>query len=395
MLRKLSVGLACLAVLATGAACTATPSGGGSGPLPVSYNILAAAPYVLQPTKPPAGSNNNSCKPTAAHPYPVVLVNGTIATMGENWPVLSPLLKNNGYCVFAFNYGGTWLSSLLLGNIQGLDSAAGSANELKSYVNFVLGQTGATKVDLVGHSQGGMLPNYYVKFLGGAPKVHSIIGLAPDNHGTTLSGLVTLGNKFSQFFPPLMPFINIMLGLAAPSFVDQQIGSPFIQQLNSLPDTVPGINYTVIATKYDEVVTRTRRRSSTARTSRTSRCRTSATWTTPSTSRSRSTTLRSARSSTPSTRRTRSPRCAARSTPRSAADTEQRVTLAIVWTQAPYFGARVQDRHTNDTTIAHGVALHLGRPHCVGGPTVPRRPIAPTRNVRPGCGSCRRPSRRS
>ena len=96
MLRKLSVGLACLAVLATGAACTATPSGGGSGPLPVSYNILAAAPYVLQPTKPPAGSNNNSCKPTAAHPYPVVLVNGTIATMGENWPVLSPLLKNNG-----------------------------------------------------------------------------------------------------------------------------------------------------------------------------------------------------------------------------------------------------------------------------------------------------------
>jgi triacylglycerol esterase/lipase EstA (alpha/beta hydrolase family) len=255
MLRKLSVGLACLAVLATGAACTATPSGGGSGPLPVSYNILAAAPYVLQPTKPPAGSNNNSCKPTAAHPYPVVLVNGTIATMGENWPVLSPLLKNNGYCVFAFNYGGTWLSSLLLGNIQGLDSAAGSANELKSYVNFVLGQTGATKVDLVGHSQGGMLPNYYVKFLGGAPKVHSIIGLAPDNHGTTLSGLVTLGNKFSQFFPPLMPFINIMLGLAAPSFVDQQIGSPFIQQLNSLPDTVPGINYTVIATKYDEVVT--------------------------------------------------------------------------------------------------------------------------------------------
>ena len=176
-----------------------------------------------------------------------LLVNGTIATMGENWAVLSPLLKNNGYCVFAFNYGGTWLSTLLLGNLQGLDSVAGSANELKSFVNFVLSTTGASKVDLVGHSQGGMMPNYYVKFLGGAPKVHSIVALAPDNHGTTLSGLVTLGNQFSQIFPPLMPFINIMLGLAAPSFVDQQIGSPFIQQLNSLPDTVPGIDTFYVA----------------------------------------------------------------------------------------------------------------------------------------------------
>jgi len=255
MLRKLSVGLAFLAVLATGAACTPATGGGGGGPLPVNYNITAAAPYLLQPNKSPAGSNINSCRPTTAHPYPVVLVNGTIATMGENWAVLSPLLKNNGYCVFAFNYGGTWLSTLLLGNLQGLDSVAGSANELKSFVNFVLSTTGASKVDLVGHSQGGMMPNYYVKFLGGAPKVHSIVALAPDNHGTTLSGLVTLGNQFSQIFPPLMPFINIMLGLAAPSFVDQQIGSPFIQQLNSLPDTVPGIDYTVIATKYDEVVT--------------------------------------------------------------------------------------------------------------------------------------------
>ncbi len=124
--------------------------GGGGGPLPVSYNITAAAPYLLPPNTPPAGANG-SCKPTAAHPRPVILVHGTIATMGENWAVLSPLLKNNGYCVFAFNYGGTWLSSLTFGNVQGLDGSISAANQLKGFVDHVLWATGATKVDIVGH----------------------------------------------------------------------------------------------------------------------------------------------------------------------------------------------------------------------------------------------------
>ncbi|MEZ5310196.1 MAG: alpha/beta fold hydrolase [Microthrixaceae bacterium] len=190
--------LVILAVIAVVSACTPSAGGGGgSGTLPVTYNVGAAAPYLLQPNKAPAGSNDNNCKPTAAHPRPVVLVHGTIATMGENFATISPLLKNNGYCVFAFNYGGTWLSSITLGNIQGLDSPYGSANTLAGFVDHVLAATGAQKVDIVGHSQGGMLPNYYVKFLGGAPKVNSIVGLAPVNHGTTLSGLLTLGQDLT------------------------------------------------------------------------------------------------------------------------------------------------------------------------------------------------------
>lgn len=251
MTRRFAVLIAAIAVLGGSVACAPA----STGPLPVTYNVTAAVPYLLQPGKPPAGSNDNSCRPSAAHPYPVVLVHGTTATMGENWATLSPLLKNNGYCVFAFNYGGTWLSALLLGNIQGLDGAVSSAKQLATFVDSVRATTGASKVDLVGHSQGGMLPNYYVKFLGGAPKVHTIVGLAPTNHGTTLLGLVTLGNEVGKIFPLLMPFINLMIGLAVPAFVDQEIGSPFMTQLNSLPDTVPGINYTVIATRYDEVVT--------------------------------------------------------------------------------------------------------------------------------------------
>jgi triacylglycerol esterase/lipase EstA (alpha/beta hydrolase family) len=63
---------------------------------------------------------------------------------------------------------------------------------MRSFVNLVLWATGAGKVDVVGDSQGGMMPNYYIKRLGGASKVHTFVALAPSNHGTTLDGITTL-----------------------------------------------------------------------------------------------------------------------------------------------------------------------------------------------------------
>jgi triacylglycerol esterase/lipase EstA (alpha/beta hydrolase family) len=118
----------------------------------------------------------------------VVPVHATFADEGSNWVTLAPLLANAGYCVYAFNYGETILSGLL-GSIDGLNYITQSAEELKTFVNKVLSQTKSTQVDLVGHSQGGMMPNYYLKYLGGASKVNTFIGLAPSNHGTTLDGL--------------------------------------------------------------------------------------------------------------------------------------------------------------------------------------------------------------
>ena len=75
------------------------------------------------PTVPPPGADNFSCQPSAAHPYPVVLVNGTFANMNSNWRAASPLLADNGYCVFAFNYGGAMPSS----DIQSTGEIAASA----------------------------------------------------------------------------------------------------------------------------------------------------------------------------------------------------------------------------------------------------------------------------
>ena len=202
------------------------------------------------------GANNN-CKPSSAHPYPVVLVHATLADEGSNWVTLAPLLANEGYCVYAFNYGAT-LASLevwpFIGpRIDALGHIEKSAEELSSFVNKVLSKTKATKVDLVGHSQGGMMPNYYLKFLGGASKVNTFIGLAPSNHGTTLSGLT----KLLEVFPFASEIVGGLLEfLGAPSLPEQEESSAFIKKLfGSGEPVVSGVRYVVIETEHDEVVT--------------------------------------------------------------------------------------------------------------------------------------------
>ncbi len=104
---------------------------------------------------------------------------------------------------------------------------------------------------MIGHSQGGMLPRYYTKFLGGASKVNHIIGIAPSNHGGNIGGFETLMLQY----PAAMQFMDLFVGTWAPSVMQQNSGSQFMADLNAGGDTLPGIRYTVISTKYDQVVT--------------------------------------------------------------------------------------------------------------------------------------------
>jgi triacylglycerol esterase/lipase EstA (alpha/beta hydrolase family) len=189
------------------------------------------------------GWNDYSCKPSATHPRPVVLVHGTLANSVDNWLALAPYLEDRGYCVFSLDYG--QLPGVPL--FYALGPIDKSAEQLSAYVDRVLAATGAAKADLVGHSQGGMMPRYYLKFLGGAAKVNALVGIAPNNHGTTLSGLTNL--------LPYFPGAEDLLTAATPALAQQVVGSDFMTRLNAGGDTVSGVRYTVIASKYDEVVT--------------------------------------------------------------------------------------------------------------------------------------------
>jgi triacylglycerol esterase/lipase EstA (alpha/beta hydrolase family) len=190
-----------------------------------------------------SGWNNYSCKPSAAHPRPVVLVHGTLANSVDNWAAFAPYLVARGYCVFSLDYG--QLPGVPV--FYGLGPVADSAQQLSDYVDTVLADTGAAKVDLVGHSEGGMMPRYYLKFLGGAAKVNAMIGIAPDNHGTTLDGITHLADIY--------PAAAALVASLPQGLQDQIAGSAFLTELNAGGDTVPGVKYTVIVTKYDEIVT--------------------------------------------------------------------------------------------------------------------------------------------
>ncbi len=231
-----------IAVAVIGLAVTASP--GAAAQLPVVYNGILGYAHA-SPTASPPGANNWSCKPSATHPVPVILVHGTFADMADSWQALSPLLYDNGYCVFALNYG-SYDGSGSLG-VYATGDIAQSAQQLSTFVNKVLAATRAKKVDLVGHSQGGMMPRYYIKNLGEASKVDTLVGLAPSNHGTTLEGLFTLAGYF--------PGGSSITGADCPACEEQEAGSSFITSLNAGGETAPGVNYTVIESDNDEVVT--------------------------------------------------------------------------------------------------------------------------------------------
>ena len=251
--RMIGVSRRWLVACCAAAALLAAPAAARAA-LPVVYSSVAADAYASAHLNgPPPGANDWSCRPTAKHPYPVVLVPGTLENMAGNWYTLSSLLSNEGYCVFALNYGQE------AGRVVGFPGAlppgatgpiAASAAELAAFVERVLAATGVAKVDIVGHSQGGMMPRFYLKFLGGGPRVHALIGLSPSNHGTSVGGLTNLLSLL-----PGGPETGGLELACGPSCEEQFVGSSFLTNLNAGGDTVAGVSYTVIETRYDEVVT--------------------------------------------------------------------------------------------------------------------------------------------
>jgi len=192
----------------------------------------------------PSGSPpgvNVPCELSAAHPRPVILINGTFANMIDDWSGLGPTLANDGYCVYSAAIGADPNHF-----IQTIGPVEDSVKQIGALVDRVRADTGAAKVDLVGHSQGGMIAEYYTKFYG-RDKVSNVVGLSPSTHGTTLAGIARL----AAFFPGAIDLV----GSLCPACKDQVYDSALIAHLNDGPIAQPGVSYTVIETHNELVVT--------------------------------------------------------------------------------------------------------------------------------------------
>jgi triacylglycerol esterase/lipase EstA (alpha/beta hydrolase family) len=133
----------------------------------------------------------------AAH-TPVVFVHGYTGS-ASNWTAAMSVFRAAGYSsgeLFAYEY-----------NSYG-DNVT-NARGLATYVSQVRSRTGAAQVDIVNHSMGGLVSDWYLKQLGGAPYVAHLASLAGANHGTTAAAACLIYTTCQQMYPG-SPFITTL-----------------------------------------------------------------------------------------------------------------------------------------------------------------------------------------
>ena len=166
--------------------------------------------------------------------HPIILLHG-YGDQPFGSEDLARSLRRDGWTVYVFETPQMGLS--------GIDAAVAGLHEL---VDRVQRETGATKVDLVGHSQGGVIARAFVKFGREPEAVGRVVSLASPHHGLK-----------AWFNGP----IDAMLGsaLLAPLIshgLDELLmGRPFWARLNAGDPTPGDVRYTSIyAAGFDGLV---------------------------------------------------------------------------------------------------------------------------------------------
>ncbi|KAJ4159543.1 uncharacterized protein LMH87_008441 [Akanthomyces muscarius] len=213
-----------------------------------------AAPVELLALQSRATKHNDfSCKPSADHPNPVVLLHGLGATYYEDINFLEAFLQSKGFCTYSLTYG-AYDGFPLVGGLKPIDE---SSHQIADLINEVHAKTGANKIDIVGHSEGGFQSLYVPKFREGISSlVDHIVAIAPPTHGTTFANLLNLLPLFGKDARENLGEILEKVGCAPCNEIST--GGPSIAKLNDgKPIVQPGNKVTVITSKHDELVTPT------------------------------------------------------------------------------------------------------------------------------------------
>jgi triacylglycerol lipase len=114
---------------------------------------------------------------------PVLMIHGFLGTRGSMY-MLERRLVEDGFVVVSFNLGTL--------NVRDIRR---SAFLIHRKIERILAQTPSQRIDIIGHSMGGLIGLYYVKKLGGHARVRKLIMMGTPIRGTwaALAGVVTLG----------------------------------------------------------------------------------------------------------------------------------------------------------------------------------------------------------
>ncbi|WP_165165047.1 lipase family alpha/beta hydrolase [Corynebacterium qintianiae] len=209
--------------------------------------LYAAGAYIGVKSRPVLPFNDTDFAPE--HPTPVLYVHGfTSAT--NTFTVNAEYLRSHGYWTWGYDYGTTERHSLAasIPVLHGFGDLNDLVQELGENVEKVKAATGADKVDIVAHSQGGLLTKLYIAG-GGANNIRRVVAIGANFHGTDIGGLAERVIPFIQRRP------GIAEAVASTSALQQLAGSPFLEEIADLPDTDPRVVYTSIYTPADRTVT--------------------------------------------------------------------------------------------------------------------------------------------
>ncbi|MEU4567335.1 alpha/beta fold hydrolase [Micromonospora sp. NPDC023956] len=194
--------------------------------------LVPATAATAAPTPAPDRAATTSTTATsgvgASAANPVIVVGG-LSGVAIAYEPLAARLRGDGHRVSIYQLPGL-----------GLGDIAASARSFSGYVTQVRAATGAARVDLVAHSEGGLVSRYYLKNLGGTGSVGRLITLGSPHYGTYVADIAT--------------FLGLGDCIGIVACQQMTIGSAFLDDLNAGDDTPGAVRYTTIRTLQDELV---------------------------------------------------------------------------------------------------------------------------------------------
>jgi pimeloyl-ACP methyl ester carboxylesterase len=164
------------------------------------------AKRVLRSLRRGSRAGGDAATPATPGQPPVLLIHGYFATRGS-LHLLESHLTMRGLIVMSYPLG----RPINVGDIR--DSAGLIARKVES----IVAQTGIARVDIVGHSMGGLVGLDYLKRLGGRHRVRRLVMLGTPTQGT---------------WSALLGLVTAPLGLASLQLLP---GSPFLRELAERP----------------------------------------------------------------------------------------------------------------------------------------------------------------